>query len=129
MLDPDVRDLATVDNFAAFTTLNAAGEPRTHVMWVDATDDHVLVNTEIHRAKYADVTNDPRVTITIMDAENPYRYAEVRGKVVAEIRGAEARVHIDQLSQKYHGKDYANPIQSERVILKIAPDRIHKMGM
>ena len=33
----------------------------------------------------------------------------------------EARAHIDQLSQKYVGSDYGNPIQSERVILKVAP--------
>jgi len=39
------------------------------------------------------------------------------------VTGDEARAHIDELAQKYTGQDYANPIQSERVILRIAPDR------
>ena len=38
------------------------------------------------------------------------------------MRGPEARAHIDALSRKYTGADYATQIQSERVILKIAPD-------
>lgn len=92
-------------------------------MWVDADDDHVLINTEVHRAKYRAVTADPRVTVAVWDTANPYRYGEVRGRVVAEVRGQEARDHIDALSQKYMGSDYAGAIESERVILKIAPDR------
>ena len=30
---------------------------------------------------------------------------------------------INRLSQKYTGHDYTNPIQSERVTLRIAPER------
>jgi general stress protein 26 len=92
----------------------------THPMWVDADDDHLLLNTEIHRQKFKNITRDPRVTVTVWDAEQPDRYAELRGRVVATVRGPEARDHIDQLSQKYYGHDYANPITSERVILKVA---------
>ena len=47
----------------------------------------------------------------------------MRGKVVETVTGPEARAHIDALSRKYTGHDYANPIQSERVILKVAPVR------
>lgn len=67
-------------------------------------------------------TSDPRVSVTIIDKANPYKYAEVRGKVVEEIRGPEARDDIDRLSQKYNGTDYdPSAITSERVILKIKP--------
>ena len=61
----------------------------------------------------------------IWEKDNPYHYAEVRGTVVDKVGGAEARAHIDALSQKYHGKDYnAANIASERVILKIAPHAV-----
>ena len=123
MLEPGIRDLARAKNFAALTFHLANGDAATHIMWVDADDEHVLVNTEIHRAKYRALTDRPRATVTIWDASNPYHYGEVRGDVVGEVRGAEARAHIDALSRKYNGTDYANPIQSERVILKIAPRR------
>jgi PPOX class probable F420-dependent enzyme len=123
MIDQIVKELAKGRNFAAFTTLLPGGQPMTHVMWVDADDDHVLINTEVHRQKYTNITRDPRVTVTLMDAANPYRYAEVRGRVVETVTGPEARAHIDALSEKYAGRPYANPITSERVILRIAPER------
>ena len=67
-----------------------------------------MVNTEIHRQKFKNVERDPRVTLSIRDEENPYRYAEVRGRATEIVRGQGARDHIDQLSQKYHGQPY-NP--------------------
>ncbi len=123
MIDPTVKELAQGKNFAALTTLFADGQPQTQIMWVDADDEHVLINTEVHRQKFANVEKDPRVTLAIFDADNPYHYAEVRGRVVGVVRGDEARAHIDTLSAKYTGGPYAGPIQSERVILKIAPAR------
>ena len=123
-LDPVFRELAQGPNFAAFTVLLRSGHPMTHVMWVDATHEHVLLNTEIHRAKFKAVQRDPRVTVTVWQRDDPYTYAEVRGRVVEFIRGPEARAHIDALSRKYRGRDFdpAN-IRSERVILRIAPER------
>ena len=123
MLDDAVRTLAQADNFAALTTLSPSGRPSTQVMWVDADAEHLLINTEVHRAKFRNVSADDRVAVAIWDRSNPYHYAEVRGRVVGTVAGAEARAHIDALSQKYTGGPYANPITSERVILKIVPDR------
>jgi PPOX class probable F420-dependent enzyme len=124
MLDETIRRLATEGtNIAAVTTLMPDGTPQTTPVWIDADGDHILVNTEVHRQKYKNVTRDPRVTVTIWEASNPWIYGEVRGTVVETVAGPEARAHIDALSRKYTGHDYANPIQSERVILKVAPVR------
>ena len=123
MLEPAIRDLAKGKNFAALTTFGPTGYPQTQVMWVDADDDHVLINTEIERQKAVNVQRDPRVAVMIWDAENAYKYAEVRGNVVDIVRGDRARAHIDELSRKYLDKDYASPIGSERVILVIEPTR------
>jgi PPOX class probable F420-dependent enzyme len=125
-LDPDLEAFATAGNFAALTTLAADGQPSTHMMWIDADDDHLIINTEVHRQKFKNVTNDPRVAVTVIDAESPYRYIEARGRVTEIIRGDEARRHIDVVSRRYTGDDYAPQIQSERVICKITVDRIHR---
>ena len=125
-IDPDLHALATAKNFAALTTLAADGAPRTHVMWIDADDEHLLFNTEVHRAKLKDVERDARVTITVIDQANPYRYVEARGRVVETVLGDEARAHIDSLSQRYMGTPYGGEIKSERVLVKVAPERIHK---
>ena len=125
MLDPKVKALATDANFAVLTTLMPDGQPQTQMMWVHADDEHVLINTEVHRQKFKNVERDPRVTVMVIDRENPYSYAEIRGRVVDTVRGDEARADIDALSQKYLGQPYGTQIQSERVILKITPDRQH----
>jgi PPOX class probable F420-dependent enzyme len=95
----------------------------THVMWVDCDDKHILINTERHRQKAKNIRRDPRVTVTIWDQDEPYRYAEVRGEVIETVAGPEARAHIDQLSMKYYGHAYRNQIQSERLLLRIKPLR------
>jgi PPOX class probable F420-dependent enzyme len=122
-LHPMVLEMARGRNFAAFTTLLPGGHPQTQVMWVDANEQHLLINTEVHRQKFRNVERDPRVTVTIWDKEDPYRFVEVRGEVVEKVKGQEAREHIDELSQKYRGKPYQTPIRSERVVFRIAPSR------
>lgn len=129
-LDAAVRALTEGPNFAAMTTLFADGAPQTQIMWVGSDEEHVLINTEVHRAKFANVQRDPRVTVTIWNAEQPYQYVEVRGRVVETITGPEARAHIDTLARRYRGTDgYDNQIQSERVLLKIVADKVIKNGL
>jgi len=123
MIEDAVRTLAQGANFAALTTLMPDGQPQTHVMWVHCDAEHILINTEIHRRKFRNVEADPRVAVAIWDADNPYSFAEVRGRVVETVTGSEALASINALSQKYRGVDYQPEIQSERVILKIAPER------
>src|SRR5918994_3582688 len=120
---PMVLELARGQNFTALTTLLPGGHPQTQVMWVDANEQHILINTEVHRQKFRNVERDPRVTVTIWDMKDPYRFVEVRGEVVGKVKGQEAREHIDELSYKYRGSPYQTSIQSERVVLRIAPSR------
>lgn len=124
MLSAAIIELLDGPNFAAFTTLRAKdGFPTTQIMWVGRDGDDVLINTEIHRRKFANVQADPRCVVTVWKAGHPYSFAEIRGEVVETIGGQRARDHIDELSRKYRGgRDYdPGAITSERVILKIRP--------
>jgi PPOX class probable F420-dependent enzyme len=123
-IDPEVRELAQGKNFAAFTSLLPGGAPMTHLMWVDCDENHILVNTEVHRGKYKNVVEDPRVSVMIMDSDDDQHYADVTGRVVERITGPEAREHIEKLAHRYMGRPFsASLIRSERVILRIEPDR------
>ncbi|MGH9119010.1 MAG: PPOX class F420-dependent oxidoreductase [Acidimicrobiales bacterium] len=125
MLDPRVRDAASGPNFGALSTLLPDGTPQTNVMWVGHDDDHLLINTEVHRQKYKNIRRDPRVSVAIWPRDDPYSFTEVRGVVVDEVRGPDAVAHIRALSMKYNGRDYdLSRIRSERVILKIEPTRV-----
>ena len=130
MLEPAIRELASTGrNFATVCVNLPSGDIASHVMWIDADDEHIVFNTEVHRAKFRALEHDPRVTVTIWRADDPYAYAEVRGTVADTITGDEARAHIDALSQRYFGKSYDNQITSERVIVKVAPDRQRSVGL
>ncbi|MCY3540238.1 MAG: TIGR03618 family F420-dependent PPOX class oxidoreductase [bacterium] len=125
MLDEIVLKLARGPNFASLATMMPNGEMQVHMMWVDADDDHVLINTEIHRPKYQNLMRDGRATVMIPERGNPWHFVEIRGEVAGTVTGPEARSHIDALAHKYLGMDsYPNPITTERVIVKIAPRRV-----
>lgn len=123
MLDPHVRDLAKGPNYGTVSVYLPSGRIATHIVWVDADDEHVLINTEVHRTKYKAMVANPNVTVLIWEMGNPNHYVEVRGRFTGEVRGPEALASINGLSQKYTGHPYANPITSERVLVQITPER------
>jgi PPOX class probable F420-dependent enzyme len=125
-LDPDVVRLAKGKNLATVVTVMPDGHLQALPTWVDADDEHVLINTEPTRQRAKNVRRDPRITVLVIAADNPFDWAEVRGTVVDTVGGQEARDHIDALSNRYNGADYQNPIGPEgRIVLRIAPDKVN----
>lgn len=104
-LHAETLALARGANYAAVTTLLPDGHPQTQITWVDADDEHLLINTPSQTQKARNARRDPPVTVTIWNATNPFQYVEVRG-TVTEIRGPEdATPHIHQVARKYFGGD------------------------
>jgi PPOX class probable F420-dependent enzyme len=115
--------------FANLATVGASGAPQVTPVWFDWDGTHVRVNTARGRVKDRNLSRRPAVALSIMDPDNPYRYLQVRGRVVESTeQGADA--HIDALARKYLGHDrYQNRRPGEvRVIYKIAPERVQTMG-
>ena len=123
VLDKKTIAMASGPNFAAFTTLFNDGSPQTHIMWVDTDGDYLLINTEIHRAKYLNTTADKRVNVMIWKHDDTFKFVEIRGKVIGEIKGEEAFENINKLSHKYWDKPYPFEVQTERIVLKIEAER------
>jgi PPOX class probable F420-dependent enzyme len=125
-LDEDTIRLAKSKNLATVVTLMPGGQPQALLTWVDTDGEHILVNTEPQRQKARNVARDPRITVLIHSSEHPYDWAEVRGHVIATAGGQEALDHINELSRKYIGAEYRNPIGPQgRVILTIAADKVN----
>ncbi|MGO9159099.1 MAG: PPOX class F420-dependent oxidoreductase [Streptosporangiaceae bacterium] len=125
-LDEDTVRLARGKNLATVVTLMPDGQPQALLTWVDSDGEYVLVNTEPQRQRARNLRRDPRITVLIHSAEDPWDWAEVRGHVAETVDGAQARAHIDELSRKYVGSDYRNPIGPQgRIILKIAADKVN----
>lgn len=124
-LNEDLVRLAKSANVATVVTLMPDGRPQAQLRWIDTDGEVLLVNTEPQRQAARNVSRDPRITVLVRDESNAYDWAELRGRVVETVGGAEARAHIDELAHKYTGADYKMPIGPEgRIILRIAADRV-----
>jgi PPOX class probable F420-dependent enzyme len=119
------QDLFEKETYAHVATMTPGGAPHVTPVWIgyDAEADRLLVNTERERRKEKNVSRDPRVGVSMVDPENPYRHLSVIGEV-DEITEEGAREHIDELAQRYTGDDYQVPIENPRVILMIKADEV-----
>src|SRR5437868_8708228 len=122
-------DLFSKKAFANLSTLMKDGSPQVTPVWFDYDGSHIRVNSAVGRVKDKNIRRDPRVSMAIQDPDNPYRYLEIRGKVV-EITQQGADDHIDSLAQKYLGQaKYPHRQPGEvRVLYKIEPQKLSSMG-
>jgi PPOX class probable F420-dependent enzyme len=123
------RDLFQKRAFANLGTLMPDGRPQVTPVWCDYDGEHIIFNSAKGRQKDKNVRRDPRVALTLMDPENPYRYLEVRGRVV-EITEDGAAEHINKMAKKYLGVDkypYGQPGEV-RVLYKVKPEHTTVMG-
>ena len=122
-------DLFDKPAFGNLGTLMPDGSPQVTPVWVDFDGKFVRINSAKGRVKDKNIRRDPRVSISLQDPANPYRYLEIRGRVV-DITENGADDHINKLSQKYLGKavyPYRQPGEV-RVTYKIEPEKVSSMG-
>lgn len=125
-LDKDTVRLAKGKNLASVVTLMPSGQPQAQLTWIDTDGEHILVNTEPQRQRAKNVKRDDRMTVLIHSADDPWDWAEIRGRVIEAVGGQQARDHIDELSRKYVGTEYQSPIGPEgRVILVLEPTKVN----
>jgi PPOX class probable F420-dependent enzyme len=125
------QDLLTDEKkaFVYLATLMKDGSPQVTPVWFNTDGDYILVNSAEGRIKDKNMRARPQVALAIADPANPYRYLQIRGKVVEyTLDGAEE--HIDTLNLKYHGSpNYPNHQPNQhRVIYKILPEKVQAMG-
>ena len=126
-LTDKARKLIDDPNFAYLATVGKDGAPQVTPVWIDRDGDTIRINTAKGRAKDRNMRRDPRVAISIADADDPYERVEIRGRVVGTVDEPEAREHINRLNRKYHDGDEDYPVRpgEERVIFLIEPERVH----
>jgi PPOX class probable F420-dependent enzyme len=109
-------------NYAVVATLRSDGSPHQTVTWVDWDGEHVLVNTSEERAKRQYLERDARVSVLVLDRENPYRWLSISGR--AELSSEGAAEHVNELAHKYRRQDYRFREGEERVLVRVKPERV-----
>ena len=112
-------------HFGVVATVGDDGRPQTSVVWVDWDGENVVFNTTNARAKGRNLRDNPRVSISVWDNDNPYAYFEVEGTATLDETGAAE--HINELSLRYTGEDFATPV--DRVIVRVQPARVLDHGI
>jgi PPOX class probable F420-dependent enzyme len=109
--------------FAFLATTMPDGSPQVTPVWFNTDGKYILINTARGRTKDRNLTKHPGVALAIPDPNDPYRYLQIRGKVV-ETSEEGALDHIQHLSFIYRGTDWQSSPKQIRVIYKILPENI-----
>ncbi|HVS27934.1 MAG TPA: PPOX class F420-dependent oxidoreductase [Solirubrobacteraceae bacterium] len=122
------RELIEQPNFCMVATLRPDGTPHVTPTWVDYDGEHILLNSAEGRSWPENIRRDSRVTLTILNMENPYEYLSIRGRLADDTHEG-AREQINRLAKKYMDKDeYPGPADEVRVIFKIEPLEVRRFG-
>jgi PPOX class probable F420-dependent enzyme len=103
--------------------LNPDGTPQTSVIWVARDGDVLIFTTHDQRRKARNLLRDPRASVTVFAADDPYRTADIRGTVEL-VDDPDRRLSVE-LTQRYLGQDPPpDPPGSHRLIGRLTPEHV-----
>ena len=122
----DIAELLEKPNHAVISTLNADGSVHSTIIWINVEGDNIAFNSARGRVWPANLERDPRVTLTLLNEDDPYEYAVLNGSAVVVDAATDADSHMDTLAKKYLDQD-VYPWRTEgeqRIKFNLAPDKI-----
>ena len=122
-LSADVIRLIDGRNFAHLATLMPDGSPHSAPVWIGREGAHLFIVTEDLSVKGRNTRRDPRVAISLVDFDDPYSEAQIRGRVVERREDSDFK-YIDAVSRKYVGKAWPYR-EGASVALMIEADHVH----
>ena len=129
MIPESAADLLSWEKkaFAHLALVLADGTPQCTPLWFDYDGTHIIINSAAGRVKDKAMRRQPQVALAISDPDNPYRYIQIRGKVV-DITEEGAHEMIDHLSDKYRGEPFGHIESHIRVTYRILPESVQPKG-
>ena len=110
--------------FAALALTLADGTPQATPIWFDCDGTHIILNTARGRVKDKVMHRRGKVALMLIDPADPYRYVQIRGRVVEETEEG-AYDTICDLRLKYRGdRNYPKNPGEVRVTYKVLPERV-----
>lgn len=127
-LTPELKEFLDRANFAHLCTLRADGGPKSDPVWIGREGDRLLVGTGEATPKCQNTYRDPRVALSVVDMQNPYEVAQMRGRVV-EHRNDSDLVIMDAIAVKYTGQPFPwrSPEGRVALVIEIEHARLNKL--
>jgi PPOX class probable F420-dependent enzyme len=120
-LSNEIKALLDRPNFVHLATVMPDGSPQSVPVWVGREGELVLICTGENTLKARNTQRDPRVALSVIDFQDPYQEAQLRGRVV-ERRPDPDLKYLDPISHKYTGKPFPFRKPEGRVALVIEFD-------
>ncbi|MFI6047997.1 PPOX class F420-dependent oxidoreductase [Nocardia sp. NPDC051321] len=118
-----VRDLLVRPVYASLGTTRPDGAPQVNPMWFVWDGEFIWFTHTNYRQKFKNLAHEPRVSISIYDPDNPYRYIEVRGVLDHIDDDPEGKLY-SSLSERYGNGPVVPPDAKDRVAIAILPTGI-----
>lgn len=124
MIPETHTDLLTRPLFAHLATVRPDGMPQVNPMWFGWDGEHLRFTNTTKRRKHRNITEEPRVAVSINDPDQPYRYLEVRGRVV-RIEPDPGAAFFAHLADRYSlALDGPPPDAADRVVFVVRPEAV-----
>jgi PPOX class probable F420-dependent enzyme len=128
-LSEEIKALVRGANFGHLATLMRDGAPHVDPVWIDLEGNTILVCSGTGSLKAKNTKRDPRVGLSVIAMDNPYREAQLRGRVVEHRSDSDFAV-IDRISHKYTGKPFPfRDKPAERLVLVIVVERTRYLSL
>jgi PPOX class probable F420-dependent enzyme len=120
---PDIDELLRRPNPAVVATLRPDGSPHSVATWYLWDGSRVLLNMDESRARLGFLRREPRLSLTVLDAESWYRQVNLDGRVAELVDDADLQ-DIDRLARHYTGHPFRDR-ESRRVSAWVEVERWH----
>ena len=121
-LSADIKALLDRPNFAHLSTLMSDGSPQSAPVWVAREGDRVLIATGEGSLKAKNTRRDPRVSLSVVDMDDPYSETQLRGRVVERRPDGDFTI-MDAISHKYTGRPFPFRNPEGRLVLVVEVDK------
>ena len=112
-LSEDMVAFLDAPNFATIATLDDDGSPRQAVIWYTLDGNELIINSAIGRRWPANLLRDPRISVSVTDHHDGYRWIGFSGRVSVVEDQAVAQADIAAMARRYHADE---PGKAERLI-------------
>ncbi|MGP3933934.1 PPOX class F420-dependent oxidoreductase [Nonomuraea sp. KM88] len=113
----------TRPNPCVISTIRPDGAPVSVATWYLWESGNLLVSMDAQRKRLDYLRADPRVSLTVLDADSWYRHISLRGRMVS-LTDDQGLEDIDRISRHYMGVPYGDR-ERPRVSARVEIDAWH----
>ncbi|WP_460774072.1 PPOX class F420-dependent oxidoreductase [Microbacterium sp. GXF7504] len=122
----EYRALLDEPNYGHLGTIRPDGTVQVNPMWFEFDGEHIRFTHTTYRQKYRNLQHNPSMSLSVIDPAQPFRYLEVRGRLVEVVPDPEGAFYV-RLQNRYGDPSDVPPAdKADRVILVMSVERTTK---